>query len=91
MLSTKNNNNNSSIYATTAKFNKLDVDTINIGNFSEIGIIRYLPFGFTYVLDYNLSNKFYMKTYDVSLLGYNYSLIIKNVPTDFNIFATMFR
>ena len=87
MLSTKNCNNNSSIFANTAKFNKLDVDTINIGNFSEIGLIRYIPFGFDYVLDYNLSNKFYIKTYDVGLIGYNYNLIIKNVPTDFNIYT----
>ena len=83
MLSTKNYNNNSSIYATTAKFNKLEVDTINIGNFTEIGLIP----GVGYVLDYNISNKFYIKTYDVGLIGYNYSLIIKNVPTDFNIYT----
>ena len=83
MLSTKNYNNNSSIYATTAKFNKLEVDTINIGNFTEIGLIP----GVGYVLDYNISNKFYIKTYDVGLIGYNYSLIIKNVPTDLNIYT----
>ena len=88
MLSTKNYNNNSSLFANTAKFNKLDVDTINvgkinIGDFTEIGLIP----GVGYVLDYNISNKFYMKTYDVGLLGYNYSLIINNVPTDFNIYT----
>ena len=88
MLSTKNNNNNSSLFANTAKFNKLDVDTINvgkinIGDFTEIGLIS----GTGYVLDYSISNKFYIKTYDVGLIGYNYNLIIKNVPTDFNIYT----
>ena len=83
MLSTKNYNNNSSIFATTGTFNSINVGKINIGDFTEIGLIS----GVGYVLDYNISNKFYMTTYAVGLLGYNYNLIIKNVPTDFNIYT----
>ena len=82
MLSTKNYNNNSSIFSTTGTFNSINVGKINIGDFTEIGLIP----GVGYVLDYNISNKFYIKTNDVGLIGYNYSLIIKNVPTDFNIY-----
>ena len=83
MLSTKNYNNNSSIFATTGTFNSINVGKINIGDFTEIGII----YGVGYVLDYSVSNKFYIKSYDVGLIGFNYTLIIKNVPTDFNIYT----
>ena len=39
MLSTKNYNNNSSIYATTAKFNKLECDEAQISNYYNINYI----------------------------------------------------
>jgi len=87
MLSTKNYNNNSSINASTATFNSINTNTINIGDFTEINYVHKLPFGADIVLDFNVSNKFYIKSYDVDSFGYNYNLIIQNIPTDFNIYT----
>ena len=84
MLSTKNYNNNSSLSCTTGNFKSIYTDLITVGSLIEAVYIP--PPNFNYVLDYSLSNKFYLTDYNISTLGYNYRLLIKNIPTDNNIY-----
>ena len=85
MLSTKNYNNNSSLSCTTGTFKSIYTDLITVGSLIEAVYIP--PPNFNYVLDYSLSNKFYLTDYNISTLAYNYRLLIKNIPTDNNIYT----
>jgi hypothetical protein len=58
MLSTKNYNNNSSIFANTAKFNKLECDQAEISNYPSI---NYLNSSIQDVYD-TISNTYYNRT-----------------------------
>ena len=56
MLSTKNYNNNSSLFANTAKFNKLECDVAEISNYPSI---NFLNSSIQDIYD-NISNTYYV-------------------------------
>ena len=60
MLSTKNYNNNSSLFANTAKFNKLECDEAIISNYdtSFQNVYAFIQYVYTYIINY-----YYDKTY----------------------------
>ena len=63
MLSTKNYKNNSSIYANTAKFDKLECDEAIINNYPSISYLNSNYYNKQYIdsISGNLLNNYYIK------------------------------
>ena len=78
MLSTKNYKNNSSIYANTGKFDKLECDEAEISNYPSISYINSNYYNKSYIdtLSGRLLNNYYIKADVDSIIGGTYSTIM---------------